>query len=158
MAKSDREIIEAWQHQDAREDDEAYEGHIGLRPPHHVAAAVKHNKSHAAAAMALEGMANLSGGIVNVGGDSSVDSDVEKIVKWDPDLHATKTFLTEAMILSDHKNNSPKLDVQQKHHLNVNDQPAINNFRLGLPQAMAFKEINILCNAGWNTETLQKNK
>ncbi len=83
---------------------------------------------------------------------------MEEILKWGHDLHATKTFLTAALVLTGHKYNSPKLDVQQKHHLNVIDQPAINNFRLGLPQAMAFKEINILCNAGWNTETLQKNK
>jgi hypothetical protein len=59
----------------------------------------------------------LPGGIVEIGGDSSVDSDVEEIVKWDRDLHATKTFSTAVMILSDRKYNFPKLDVQLKNFL-----------------------------------------
>jgi hypothetical protein len=54
-----------------------------------------------------------------------------------------------ALILAGRKYNSPKLDVQQKNLLNFIDQPAMNYFRLGLPQAMAFKEIKILCNSGW---------
>ena len=94
MARSDREIIEARQRQDTREDDEAYEGRIGLGPPPHVATAVERKQRRSAAAMALAGMENLSGGIVDLGGDSSVDSDVEEIVKWDRDLCALKTFLT----------------------------------------------------------------
>jgi hypothetical protein len=113
MARSNREIINAWQCQDAREDDEAYEGRIGLGPPPHVAAAVKRKQRRSAAAMALAGMANSSRGIVDLGGDLSVDSDVEEIVKWDRDLRAMKTFLTAVMILSGRKYNSPKLDVQQ---------------------------------------------
>jgi hypothetical protein len=125
---------------------------------HHVAAAVEHKKRLAAAAIALAGMENSSGGIVGLGGDSSVDSDVEEIVKWDCDLHATKTFLMAAMILSGCKHNSPKLDVQQKNLLDFFDQPAIDYFRLGLLQAMAFKEIKILCYAGWKTETSWKKK
>ena len=100
MARSDREIIEAWQRQDVREDDEAYEGHIGLEPPPHIAAAVKRKQRRSAATMALAGMAHLSGGIVDLIGNLSVDSDLEEIVKWDRDLRATKIFLMEALILA----------------------------------------------------------
>jgi hypothetical protein len=57
-------------------------------------------------------MVNLSGGIANLGGDSSVGSDVEEIVTWDYDLHTTKTFLVAALILPRNKYNSPKLDAQ----------------------------------------------
>jgi hypothetical protein len=153
MARSNREIIEAWQRQDAREDDEAFEGCIGLGPPPHVAATVECKQRCSAAAMALAGMANLSGGIVELGGYSSLDSDVEEIVKWDRDLHAMKTFSTAVMILSGRKYNSPKLDMQKKNLLDFIDQPAIEYFRFGLPQAMAFNELKILCYAGWKTET-----
>jgi hypothetical protein len=38
------------------------------------------------------------------------------------------------------------------------DQPAIKYFRFGSPQVMAFKELKILCYAGWKTETLRKKK
>jgi hypothetical protein len=100
MARTDTEIIEAWQRQDAREDDEAYEGCIGLGPPNHDATAVERDERCAAAAIALAGMANSSGGIDDLGGESSVDSDVEEIVKWDRDLRATKIFLMEALILA----------------------------------------------------------
>jgi hypothetical protein len=92
MARTDREIIEAWQRQGNREDDEAYQGRISLGPPNHVATVVKCKERHAAAALALAGMTNLPGGTVDLGGDLSVDSDVEEIVKWDRDLCATKTY------------------------------------------------------------------
>jgi hypothetical protein len=141
MARSDREIIKAWQRQDAREDDEAYEGCIGLGPPNHVATTVEHKERCAATAIALAGMANLSRGIVDLGGDSSVDSDVKEIVKWDRDLSAMKTLLTSALILASCKYNSPKLDAQQTVLLDFIDHPAINYFRFGSLQAMAFKEI-----------------
>ncbi len=110
MARTDREIIKAWQRQDARDDDVAYAGRIGLGPPNHLATAERCD----AAAIALVGMANLSGGIVDLGGDSSVDSDVEEVVKWNRDLHATKTFSMAALILAGRKYNSPKLGTQQK--------------------------------------------
>jgi hypothetical protein len=158
MARSDREIIKAWQRQDAREDDEADEGRIGLGPPPHVATTVKCKQRCSAAAMALAGMANLSGGIVDLSGNSSVNSDVEEIVKWDRDLRATKTFSMVVMILSGCKYDSPKLDVQQKNLLYFIDQPAIKYFRLGSPQVMAFKELKNLCYAGWKTETSRKKK
>jgi hypothetical protein len=96
-----------------------------------IATAVKRKERRAAAAIALAGMVNLSGGIVDLGGDLSVDSDVEEIVKVDRDLCATKPFLMAAMILSGHKYNSPKLDVQQKNLLDFIDQPAIDYFSLG---------------------------
>jgi hypothetical protein len=99
---------------------------------------------------------NSSGGIVDHGRDSSVDSDVEEIVKWDCDLRALKTFLTAALILASCKYNYPKLDVQQKNLLNLIDQLAMHYFRLGLLQVMAFREIKILCNAGGKMETLRK--
>jgi hypothetical protein len=158
MARSDREIIKGLQRQDAREDDEADEGRIGLGQPNHVATTVEREERHAAAAIALAGMSNLSGGIVDLSGDLSVDSDVEEVVKWDHDFCATKTFSTAALILASRKYNSPKLEVQQKILLDFIDQPGIDYFRLGLPQAMAFKEIKILCYAWWKTETLRKKK
>jgi hypothetical protein len=115
---------------------------------------------HAEAALALTGMANSSGGIVDLGGGLSVDSDVEEIMKWACDLRASKTLLTAALILASRKYNSPKLDALQKNLLDFIDLPAIDYFRLGLLQAMAFKEIKIkiVYNAGWKTETSRKNK
>jgi hypothetical protein len=82
MARTNREIIEAWQCQGDREDCEAYEGCIGLGLPNHIAIAVERKERCTAAALA--GMANSSGGIVDLGEDSSVGSDVEEIREMGP--------------------------------------------------------------------------
>jgi hypothetical protein len=69
--------------------------------------------------LTAEQMSFPPGGIINLQGgssfnDGSVGSDVEEVVKWDQELHWTKTFLTAVLILSGHLYESPKLDAQRK--------------------------------------------
>jgi hypothetical protein len=69
-------------------------------------------------------MAYLPGGIICLGCDSSIGSDVEEIIKRDDCLQKTKTFSMAFLILAGRKYNSPLLDEQQTLLLNFVDQPA----------------------------------
>jgi hypothetical protein len=103
-------------------------------------------------------MAYLPGGIICLDCNSSIDSDVEKVTKWDNGLQKTKTFSTAFLILSGRKYDSPLLANQQTLLLNFVDQPVEDYCRQNSLQAKAFGEIMTICKAGWKSETSWKKK
>ncbi len=83
---------------------------------------------------------------------------MEEVVRWDHELHGTKTFSAGFLILSGRRFDSPSLEEHWKILLNFIDQPAHDHFLSRSPQARAFEELKIVCKLGWKNETSRKKK
>ncbi len=107
-------------------------------------------------------MLHSSGGIIHLDDSNAnaeeVGSDVKEVVRWDHELHKTKTFLMGFLILSGCRFDSPNLEEQQKILFNFINQPAQEYFLGRSLQAKAFEELKIACKLGWKTETSHKRK